>query len=140
MKIRKATIKDIEEIRKISNQKALRSTGENRAPSERWLTAFIKEKQIFFVADKNKEVYGFILGEQVTGDLGYLWLIGVKKEFRSKGIGKLLLNEFIHECKKRKLRSIITYGTYNKKTLNFYKKNNFFGGEKCLELKLRLIK
>lgn len=140
MKIRKATEKDIEEVREIANIKELRVTGGKRAASHRWFNAFIKEKQIFFIVQEKKEICGFILGERVTGDLGYLWLIGVKKEFRSKGLGKLLLNKFIKECKKRKLRSIITYGDYNKKTLNFYKKNNFFSGEKCLELKLKLIK
>ncbi|NCN86689.1 GNAT family N-acetyltransferase [archaeon] len=140
MKIRKATKKDIEQIRKIADVEELRVTGGDRAPSERWFNAFIKEKQMFLVAEEDKKIVGFILGERVTGDLGYLWEIGVEKKLRSKGIGKLLLNEFIKESKKRKLRSIITYGCYNKKTLNFFKKNNFFHGEKCEELKLRLIK
>ena len=138
--IRPAIENDIKLVQEIADVPELRVTGEKRPPSERWLKAFIDEKQIFLIAEINKELVGFILGERTTGDLAYLWEVGISKNFRRKGIGKVLLNSFVKECKKRKLRSIITYSHLNERTLNFFKNNEFFEGEDCRELKRRIIK
>jgi len=136
--IRKANKNDIAQVRELSNIPGLQVAGESRAPSEKWFNSFIEEKQLFFVAEKATKIVGFIVGERVTGNIGYLWEIGTNQNLRSKGIGSSLLNKFVEECEKRKFRFIIAYGHENKKTLNFFRKNNFISGADYKELRLDL--
>jgi len=133
--IRKANEKDITAVRAIANVPGLQVAGEERAPGEKWFKAFIKEKQMFFVAEIKKEVVGFIIGERTTGNIGYLWEMGVRLDLRSKGIGSLLLKKFIDGCEKRKLRFAIAYGHANKKTINFFKKHKFIEGDNYKEIR-----
>jgi len=138
IKIRNATEKDIKEAIDISNVSGLQISGEQRAPSEKWFKAFIQEKQFFYVAEIDKKVVGVLIAERVTGDIGYLWEVGVKKDLRSKGIGSLLLKKFIEECKKRKFRFIIGYGYLNEGSLSFTRKHKFVEGESYKEVRLDL--
>jgi len=136
-KIRKANKNDINKIREIANVPGLQIAGEERAPSKKWYSSFIKEKQMLYVAEDREEIIGFLTGEKVR-DMGLLWEIGVKPEFRSKGIGSILLKKFKEECNKKKLRFIVAYGYLNKKTLDFFKHNNFIEGGTYKELRLDL--
>ncbi|MFH1209656.1 MAG: GNAT family N-acetyltransferase [archaeon] len=95
-----------------------------------WIQSFIKENQIFFVAEINKKVIGFILGERITGNCCIFWMSAVKKQFQGRGIGERLLLKAEEECKKRKLKVITIYGfSKSKKVLNLLQKHNYEKGQ-----------
>jgi ribosomal protein S18 acetylase RimI-like enzyme len=135
--IRKATLKDIKKVREIANVPGLQISGEECAPSEKWYKGFIKFKQMFYVAESNGQVIGFLTGD-IIRDFGYVWESGVLPEFRSRGIGSLLLEKFVDECEKKKLRFVVCYGHANEKTLNFFRKHKFIEGGTYKELRLDL--
>lgn len=132
--IRPAKIADCKECLEIS--KTLELSLPNGEPQHiEWLEAFVKENQIFLVAEEDKKIVGFAMGERVTGDLGLLHLIAVKKDSQDKGIGSKLLIEFENECKKRKLIVSFLYGyANNTKTIKFFEKNKYYKGSLMFEM------
>jgi ribosomal protein S18 acetylase RimI-like enzyme len=132
--IRKATMKDIKRVREIANVPGLQISGEECAPSEKWYKSFVKFKQMFYVAEVEGKIVGFLTGDKIR-DIGYVWEAGVLHEFRSRGIGGLLLNKFIEECEKKKLRFVVGYGHANEKTLGFIKKHKFLIGDSYKEIR-----
>jgi len=116
--IRKATIKDCKIVHGLSSAKELK-TPRGDAPELWWIEAFVKEKQIFFVAEdkNNKTLAGFVFGERTTGDIYILHEIFVRKEYRHHGIGTILMKKAENECRKRHLRVILLYG-YNSKPMH----------------------
>lgn len=62
----------------------------------------------------------FFLSENKVGEIDNM---GVIKNYRGKGIGRALVNEFKKRCKKRKLTHmrVSTYFGYDQ-AINFYKK------------------
>jgi ribosomal protein S18 acetylase RimI-like enzyme len=109
MKIRKAILKDCEEVLNMCKIPELVNPSGD-PPKIEWIRSFIKEKQIFFVVEEKKEVVGFILGERMCGNVGYFWILAVKPKFQNKGVGKELFLRAEKECKKRKIRVIVLYG------------------------------
>ena len=79
----------------------------------------------FLVADIGGKVVGYI----VTMDMGVdskIMSFAVKKEFRGKGIGSMLLKEVIRRCKERgKRRIILEVRVSNVTAQRLYKKNGF---------------
>jgi N-acetylglutamate synthase-like GNAT family acetyltransferase len=133
--IRKATKKDIKAVREIANVPGLRAAGDDCAPPERWYVPLLKEN--FYIAEDDGKVVGFLTGEKIR-NIGLLWEIGVLPEFRSRGIGSLLLNKFRKECDNKKLVVMIAYGHVDKKTLDFFRKHKFIEGDTYKELRLNL--
>jgi len=133
IKIREATLKDVKQCYELSKTPELR-TPTGKVPPIHWLENIIKEKQIFVVAQDKKEIVGFRMGERMAGNFAIAHLIAVKKEYRNKGVGKQLVNYFEQECKKRKLRGVLTYVyANNPKTINFFIKNGYNKGSKVIE-------
>lgn len=98
-----------------------------------WLKDLIK-KQVFVVAEIDGKIIGLAIGEVATGNLGFLHLICVKKEFQNKGIGNLLYNEREKMLRKKGARAIMAYvSPKNKKALNILKKNKFNRGQLVYE-------
>lgn len=133
MKVRKAKPEDCKECLELSKTPELLNPGGE--PSHLWwIEAFVKENQIFYVAEENKEIVGFIMGERTTGNIAIMHSLVVKKEFRDKGIGKLLIKIFEEDCRKRKIRWIMLYGfAKNKKTISFIEKQGYIKGELTYE-------
>ncbi len=131
--IRKAKIEDCKQVYELCKTKELiNPSGE--PPKLWWIKSFIKEKQIFYVAQADGKVIGFVIGERTCGEVGYLWMLAVKKENRGKGIAKQLLLCAEQECKKRGLRVIVSYGfAESKKVLNLLKKLKYEKGRKYFE-------
>lgn len=126
MKIRKATIKDLEEIEKIyvrgcvdevrmQNPKKskksilclMKKNGEER------LNSFRKElknpKYCCLIAEINGEIVGFgqVRVEKITGKLkGFLDKIYLEKAFRGKDIGKSLGKKLIVWLRKKKAKTV----------------------------------
>jgi len=63
---------------------------------------------IFLVAEEDGEILGLAQGRTYTGtsQLGFL---GVRKEFRGRGVGEILLHKFIEEARKRKTQKVWLY-------------------------------
>lgn len=126
--IRKAKLRDCKTCLELSKiPELVNPTGE---PSHLWwIESFVKEHQLFFVAEKHKEIIGFIMGERTSGNLSILHSIVVKKEYQHKGIGKRLLETYEYECHKRKLKAIMLYGyAKNKLPRSFFGKNHYVKG------------
>lgn len=59
---------------------------------------------ICLIADINGEIVGFLIGDTSNWEYGlppcaWIQMIGVKKEYQGKGIGKMLLQQFNTNCK-----------------------------------------
>lgn len=133
MKIRKANLKDCKAVYEMCRiPQLVNPSGE--PPKLWWIKSFVKEKQIFFVAQEKERIVGFILGERTCGDIGYLWMLAVKPEFQGKGIGKKLFLIAEEECKRKKLKAILLYG-YEKspRALKLIKSLKYEKGRKYYE-------
>lgn len=72
---------------------------------------------------KDSDFMGGIIGE-VAFQSCYIDLLGVKKEFQGRGIGKMLLKALESTCKEKKLKKVyLTTQDYQAK--NFYVKQNY---------------
>lgn len=86
-------------------------------------------KKILLIAKKNKEIFGYLTASFIISDYqrtGYIDYFFVSKKERTKGIGKLLIKEFINYSKKRKIKKIrLAVNLKNKPAIKFYKHLNF---------------
>jgi ribosomal protein S18 acetylase RimI-like enzyme len=133
MIIRKATLNDCKHVWDMCRiPQLVNPSGE--PPRLWWIKSFVKEKQIFFIAEESGELAGFILGERTCGQIGYLWMLAVKPRFQGKGIGKELFLTAEKECKKRRLKAILLYG-YEKspRALKIIKSLKYEKGRKYYE-------
>lgn len=101
---------------------------------------FLKS-DLFFVAEQNKKIIGFLLGEQLFHANGaMLWFIAVQKEKRDQGIGQKLLEYFESKCNQKKLEFILLYSpTTSKKAIHFYTKNHYKKGNKSFFELLKIM-
>jgi len=99
------------------------------------LNYFEKPKSKFFVSvNDNKEIIGFVaFGEESTGQVKYrgeLYFIYLLKEYKGKGIGKLLINKAIDELEKSNIISMLIWALEKNPTCKFYE---YLGGTKTFE-------
>lgn len=66
-----------------------------------------------FLAEKDSEVVGYLLGYE--GDKGdfHIWHVGVRQDFKRQGIGRALLRKCEEACRSRGYRALSTT-TYNR--------------------------
>lgn len=134
MKIRKAKVSEIEEIKKLVD-----SSDEMDVIKETFTETYyqrILEKGILFVAVE-KEIIGVCFG---TYNLKEKWadLLGlvVKKEFRRKGIGSFLVKEFEKIIKDKNLKTIDLYA--DKFQLNLFRKLKYKQGRTFVAFRKKL--
>ena len=133
MKIRKANVNDCVACSRMSKVKEL-ANAEGWTPSTHYLKAFIKNNQIFLVAQEEKKVIGYAVGESITGKGVLLHYIVIKSEYRGKNIGSALLQDFEREAAKRGNKWALLYAAaFNKKTCAFYEKKNYKKGSESFE-------
>jgi N-acetylglutamate synthase-like GNAT family acetyltransferase len=132
IKIRAANLGDLPACVELAKVPEL-STPTGKSPSLKWLEGIVKEKQIFLIAEDKGVIIGFRMGERIASDFAIAHLIVVRKDYRRKGVGKMLVKSFEDECKKRNLRGIVTYAHKEKKVLDFFKKNNYNLGQTVVE-------
>ncbi|MEZ0344108.1 MAG: ribosomal protein S18-alanine N-acetyltransferase [Caldimicrobium sp.] len=95
-----------------------------------WEEAMLKEElekpySICLLAKKENILMGYLLG-RVIMDEGELLRIAVKKAFRNKGIGSLLLKGFLERLKKLGIKKIfLEVEENNKRAYNLYTKFGF---------------
>ena len=137
MKIRKATKKDLKEyilLRKLATKEYSRIKKKKISLPDNFIKKRFKElissKDAFLLlAERDKTIEGYLaasLIKGVTQKTGYVDDIFVLKEFRKKGVGSLLIKEFMTILKKNKFKKI-RLGTYidNKNALRMYKNMGF---------------
>src|SRR3989338_5856600 len=132
MLIRQATKKDLKQCERLGKipEFELPSGGYMKA---QWLESYL-DPDFFMIAEEKDRVIGYFLGEKLIGGVGLLWYIMVHKDFRGKGFGTKLLNEFERRVKKRGIDWIVLYGpALNKKTIRFYEKHGYNKGKTFYE-------
>lgn len=132
IKIRPAKIEDCKSCHELSKVPELRTPHKDEPPLY-WFQNIVKEKQILLVAEENKKIIGFIMGERIVCDWTALHLLAVNPYYRSKGIGRKLIEAYEKECRKRKLHGILTYVHSNIQTINFFKRNKYSLGSTVIE-------
>jgi ribosomal protein S18 acetylase RimI-like enzyme len=80
---------------------------------------------LFFVAEKDNQIIGTIL-VGFDGHRGWIYSLAVLQKFRSKGIGKSLVEKAVEELKKLGcLKVNLQINGDNATVLDFYKKSGF---------------
>jgi len=130
MNIRFAKIKDLNQLRKLTNELEtarvrLHSKKSKAFHKKTRKTNNISNKDfksgIFLVAEDQDKIVGFAWGKiykrknHALSRLGYIYEAFVDAKFRGKGIGKLLLAGLVKEFKKRKCDHIITHTDWENK-------------------------
>jgi len=80
----------------------------------------------FWVAEKNKQIIGFIVGIRTSQRKGRVLMLGVHEKQRRKRIGSHLLTRFLQESEKRKIDYIqLEVTVSNNSAIQFYKNHHF---------------
>ena len=120
VKFRRVSIRDLDEITKLERE-IFGPSGYSRN-----IVEYLLYYADFFVAACiNDSIVGYICGEIRLGR-GHIISIAVKKEFRRRGIGSMLLKLFIEELRKKNVRTVyLEVSTENKGAIKFYRKHGF---------------
>ena len=133
IKIRNATLKDCRKCAELSRIPELELPLEKYI-SEKYFRLFVDSDKMFFVAEKGREIIGYVLGEPMKGNLANLGLLAVDRKFRGKGIGKKLIDAMRKRCDEKGLTYILLYAPKNnKKTLEFYREHGFKEGKSYVQ-------
>lgn len=123
MKIRTAKKNDLIECEKISKVSELLLNSKTY-PDRKYLIEFLGP--LFIIAEEDNKIAGYILGEKEKAKILSLNLLVVDRKKRGKGLGKLLLNEFLKRAKKLGFKELYSFvPRWNEKTMEFYKRNGF---------------
>jgi ribosomal protein S18 acetylase RimI-like enzyme len=94
--------------------------------------------------EKNGTVVGFVMGELYMGENGIIQeqasidAIGVDPYYQHKGIGELLIKEFVNNLKKIGVQKINTLVDWNEPKLLHFFETNQFSPSKTIYLERRL--
>jgi ribosomal protein S18 acetylase RimI-like enzyme len=130
--IRLAKLKDCKRCAELSEIDELKTAAGEFLPEE-YFKIFVDEDQLFFVAEEEGKLLGYILGEPMKGKMAFLGLLAVDKGSRGKGIGKKLIKSFRNKCDEKGLKFILLYAPkFNENTIEFYKKCEFTKGKEYI--------
>ncbi len=87
----------------------------------------IKRKQIYVAITKNGKCVGVmgILDQGCFGKFPYLSILGVKRKYRSRGMGKILLAKFEEISFENSNTIFLLVSDFNKNAKKLYKKNGY---------------
>ena len=119
--IREATILDIYNLEKL-NKECLPIAYSKLQDLEFILSPY----NLCLVAEEKGQLIGFLIGQYNTNNF-HILSIGVKEKYRSRGIGKYMIDILVNNPKYSKHYNNITLHVHdlNDKGIKFYKKNNF---------------
>lgn len=152
-KLREASLGDLKEIQKLNQELFLHdfaydSTINNDWPFSKDGEKYFKKtitsrKYITLVATAEKQIIGYLVGvvwnkwpsrPVKTAELDNML---ISKEYRQKGIGTMLIEEFLGRCKKRGVKSVFVMAYHkNKEAIDFYQGKGFADLSERLERKL----
>ena len=131
IQIRKAVQEDCERIMNLVQELAVyeKAPDEVTVSMEHFIESGFGEDPVWkaFVAEREKKVIGFALYyirySTWKGQRMYLEDLLVTDAMRGKGIGKLLFDKLIDECKQKKYSGLVWQVLdWNEPAINFYKK------------------
>lgn len=119
MKLRRCLLEDIDEVIRIEQESFTH-------PYDRFTFLYYLRDPYssFIVAEDDGRIIGYLV-YSLKGRKATLVSIAVKKDERSKGIGKRLLNEAIKELSGKVDELWLQVGVRNKDAIAFYKKAGF---------------
>ncbi len=83
----------------------------------------------FLVAEENGRIVGFIAGVMPHESEARVLMMGVKRHFRRRGIGRALMNAFINNCALRGAkRAYLEVRVSNTAAIEFYRALGFSAG------------
>jgi len=133
MIIRKAKIKDCSACYELCRTPELLPLF-RKFPARQWIESFVKEKQIFFVAEDSGKIVGFTMGEKTTGKEAIWQILLVKKEYRNLNIATKLLETVEKEYRKRGVKYVWVYSyAKNKEVNSILDKKGYKKGSLCYE-------
>ncbi len=103
----------------------------NRSLSEYYGVDLIQDLAVqwpdgFLIYDFLRSPGGFIVGTRYSPTEGRILLLAVKEELRRRGIGTLLLGDFLEVCRRDGLMSLrLEVKTDNEDAIRFYKWHSF---------------
>ena len=142
MKIRKATIKDFNQLKPLRKEFYLSETKGDPFSNPDWagkpLSSLIVRKLrssnfAYFIAEENSKIVGFAAGQIEKcpsffsyRKRGHLFNLYVEKGYRKKGVGKKLSKEVMKWFRKKRIKWVmqLVY-VKNKKAHRFHKNNGF---------------
>lgn len=149
MKIRKASLKDLEQIKKLNqelfyhdynfdNTLDLKWPDKNKEYYKKRIT---DKNSIALVAENEKNIVGYLFGAITEAQeyrnikkIAELENMFIVKEHRGKGIGKKLIENFIQWAKNKKIKRIkVIASAQNQQAIEVYKKNRFSEYDLVLE-------
>jgi len=120
-KIRKAKLADAKKCVALTKTPEFIFPGDDKFVGK-YLGDFIK-KGIFYVAEDESGIVGFISAQITLGKEMWIDMIAVKHDKRGGGIGTKLIGLVLKLAKKKGMKMIfLDAPAFNKKTLRFYKK------------------
>jgi ribosomal protein S18 acetylase RimI-like enzyme len=137
-RIREAKLCDIEHIFRIQ-QESLWVDKEDKD----WLSAFIKIKsrrRLVLVAEKMPEglTVGFLSAYKYR-DTAYIDVIAISKDYRSKGVGSLLLDKAEEELREKGVKTVtLSVKKENTKALDFYLRKDYYISKVVLVLEAKV--
>lgn len=127
--IRLATLDDCGTCAELSKIRELALTDGSYIP-ENFFKVRVDDDELFFVAEDQGKVVGYVVGEPLKGGIVYLSLFTVDKSQRGNGLGKQLISTFEEKCRQKKTNLIFFCAPkFNKKTVAFYNKQGFIQGD-----------
>lgn len=125
MKIRKAEISDCKKICQLLKTPELIDSLANIDMKD-YLNKIAGKNDLFLVAEIEKKVVGFVLGEELLGKCAYAHLMAVDNNFRGKGIGGELMETLKKKAKIKKIDYLFFFAPKeNSKLVEFYKNHKF---------------
>jgi ribosomal protein S18 acetylase RimI-like enzyme len=148
IKIRPAQKNDINSIIEINDDVGLDWHGVNVDSADLWQELFNyylqpSKKKFFLVAEVDKSIAGFIIGEARVWEFGsplcgWVFAVEVATAMRNLGIGQKLFQEICSQMKQLGVSSVHTRVDINKKkSLSFYRSQGMRAG-KSVELELEI--
>lgn len=152
--IRKAILKDLESILALNFKlfkkeykefdKGLNMSWTYGDGKKIFKEAINSSRNFVEVAEFNGKIIGYISGGKgkwgsyrKNFDIGFLDNMFVEKNFRNKGLGTQLVNDFINWCKKNKIKTLEVSASFsNFNSLSLYRKFGFKERDIILEAKL----
>ena len=100
------------------------------AYSIREMRALIKNSDFFIIALDRETPIGYICG-MIENNVGHLKSLGVKKEYRKKGIGSNLLNMFEHFLAEKGVKKVfLEVSEKNTHAIAFYTRKGYYRVDK----------
>jgi ribosomal-protein-alanine N-acetyltransferase len=118
-KIREVTENDLDEIQRIE-----KDSFPCPFSKRQFLYLYVDYRKTFFVAEKDKEVLGYIVGVKGFRKIT-IASIAVKENWRRKGIATKLINYLIEKVRRKVKMIELQVQISNKKAIIFYEKMGF---------------